>query len=107
MNDGGGRRGLRRIWTRRIGLLPIVAGTGALTVACGGGSSTPQVASVGHSSGSGAASSASTGGGGNSAASGSGGTVTQLLDEWAACMRSHASSEGIIACVPATTSCPS
>jgi hypothetical protein len=84
----GGRRRLRRMWSRRIGLLAIAAGTGVLTAACGGGSSTPQVASVGHHSSSGAASSASTGGG-NSAAPRQGGSVTQLLDEWAACMRRH------------------
>ncbi len=88
MDDvSGGRRRLRRMWLRRTGLLGIVAGTAVLTVACGGGSGTPQVASLGHGS-SGAASPASNGGG-NSAASGSDGNVTQLLDEWAACMRIH------------------
>lgn len=95
MDDvSGGRRGLRRIWSRRAGLLVIVAGTGVLAAACGGGSSAPQVASVGHSSGSGAASSASTGGGGNPAASGPDGNANQLLDEWAACMRSRGDDPG-------------
>ncbi len=89
MDDvSGGRRELRRMWLRRTGLLGIVAGTAVLTVACGGGSGTPHVASLGQSSGSGSASSASNGGR-NSAASASDGNVTQLLDQWAACMRSH------------------
>ncbi len=89
MDDVSGvRRGLRRRWSRHTGLLGIVAGTAVLTAACGGGSGAPQVASLAHGSGSGAASSASNGGG-NPAASGSDGNVTQLLDEWAACMRSH------------------
>lgn len=89
MDDvSGGRRGLRRMWSLRTGLLGIVAGTAVLTAACGGGSGTPQVASLAHGSGSGAASSASNGGG-NSAASASDGNVTQQLDQWAACMRSH------------------
>ena len=88
MDDvSGGRRGLRRTWSRRAGLLGIAAGTAVLTVACGGGSGAPQVASLAHSSGSGAASPASNGSG-NPAASRSG-NVTQLLDQWAACMRSH------------------
>lgn len=95
MDDvSGGRRGLRRMWSRHAALLAIVAGAGVLTVACGGGSSTPQVASVGHGSGSGAASPASNGNGGNSAASGSDGNVTQLLDEWAACMRTRGDDPG-------------
>jgi hypothetical protein len=94
MDDVSGvRRGLRHRWSRRAGLLAIVAGAGVLTAACGGGSSTPQVASLGHSS-SGAASSASTGSGGNLAASGSDGNATQLLDEWAACMRIHGDDPG-------------
>jgi hypothetical protein len=89
MDDvSGGRRRLQRRWSRRTGLLGIVAGTAVLTAACGGGSGAPQVASLGHGSGSGAASSASNGGG-NSAASASDGNVTQQLDQWAACMRSH------------------
>jgi hypothetical protein len=48
--------------------------------ACSGGSSSPQVASVGSTSGSGS---------GSSGASLPTGNPTQLLDEWAACMRSH------------------
>jgi hypothetical protein len=89
MDDvSGARRGLRRMWSRHAGLLAIVAGTAMLTAACGGGSAAPQVASLAHSSGSGAASPVSNGGG-NSAASGPDGNVTQLLGQWAACMRSH------------------
>jgi hypothetical protein len=53
--------------------------------ACGGGAKTPQVASLGHS-GHGAASSTTTLPKGN---------ATQLLDEWAKCMRSHGDPEQI------------
>ena len=89
MDDvSGGRRGLRRMRSLPAGLLGIVAGTAVLTAACASGSGPPQVASLGSGSGSGPASSASNGGG-NSAASGSEGNVTQQLDEWAACLRSH------------------
>jgi len=83
-----GRRGPRRLRSIPTGILGIVAGTAVLTAACAAGSGPPQVASLGSGSSSGTASSAGNGGG-NSAASGSGGNVTQLLDEWAACMRSH------------------
>jgi hypothetical protein len=79
---------MRRRWSRGIGLLAVVASAGVLTAACGGGSSAPQVASLRHSDGSGAANSASIGGG-NTTSPGSGRNVSQLLDEWAACMRSH------------------
>jgi hypothetical protein len=74
-----GRRRPRRMWRPCAGLLAIVAGATLLTAACSGGSSNPQVASLGqgHGVGSSAATANPTG------------NPTQLLDEWAACMRSH------------------
>jgi hypothetical protein len=88
-DDAGGGRRLRRMWCPRAGLLAIVAGAALLTAACSGGSSTPQVASLGNSSSDGGGSSAGSGNGnGSSAATGSG-NATQLVDEWATCMRSH------------------
>jgi hypothetical protein len=82
MNDNsGGCRTHPRTWSARAGLLAVVAVTALLTVACGGGSgSTPGVASLGTGSGNGS---------GASAASGSNSNATQLLDEWATCIRSH------------------
>jgi hypothetical protein len=79
-DDAGGRRGLRRMRSPRTGLLAIVAGAALLTAACSGGASSPQVASLGTSSGNGS---------GSSATAAPKGNPTQLLDEWAACMRSH------------------
>jgi hypothetical protein len=87
MNDdaGAGRR-IRRMWSPRIGLLAVVAGAALLTAACsGGGSSAPHVASLGSSSdGSG-----STDPAGSSTTAPSSGNPTQLLDQWAACIRGH------------------
>jgi hypothetical protein len=82
----------RREWLARLidglGLcrLPasLVAAAAIGLAACSGGSSTPQVASLGNSSGDGGGSPAATG---SSAATQ--GNPTQLLNEWAACMRSH------------------
>jgi hypothetical protein len=90
-DDTGGRRRLRRMWPLRTGLLAIVAGTALLTAACSGGSTnSPPVASLGSSSGTGSGRSTSSGdGSGNSTTTGSKSNPTQLLDEWAACMRSH------------------
>jgi hypothetical protein len=85
-NTGGCRR-LSRIRKPRTELFAIVAGIGLPTAACSSGSSTPQVASL-RTSGSG--NSAGNGNGsGSSAAPGSAGNATRLVDEWAACMRSH------------------
>jgi hypothetical protein len=81
----GGRRGLRRMWSLRIALLAIVAGTGVLTAACGGGSGTPHVASLTHNSRGGGPS----GTGAGTAPAAPAGSPTKLLDEWAACMRRH------------------
>lgn len=92
MNDDvGGRPGLRRKRSPRMGLMVIIAGAALLTAACGGGSGTTQgVASLGASSGHGGANSAGSGdGGGSSATAAPKGNPTQLLDQWAACMRSH------------------
>lgn len=70
------------MWPPRTGLLAIMAGTALLTAACSGGSSSPQVASLGTSSSAG-------NGGGSSASTVSNGNATSLLDEWASCIRGH------------------
>jgi hypothetical protein len=62
------------------GLAAIVAGTALLTAACSGGSSSPQVASLGTNTGNGS---------GSSTAALPKGNPAQLLNEWAACMRPH------------------
>jgi hypothetical protein len=89
--DAGGRPGLRRMRSPRMGLMVIIAGAALLTAACGGGSGTTQgVASLGTSSGHSGANTAGSGdGGGSSATAAPKGNPTQLLDQWAACMRSH------------------
>jgi hypothetical protein len=70
---------------RRCGGLAGLAAAAAIGLAaCSGGSSTPQVASLGNSAGT----SANSGGGGSSAATGSG-NATQLLDKWTSCIRGH------------------
>ena len=70
---------------RRCGGLTVLAAAAAIGLAaCSGGSSTPQVASLGNSS----APSAGSGGGASSTASGSG-NATELLDQWATCIRGH------------------
>jgi hypothetical protein len=76
--DTGGRRGTRRTQAGRAGFAAVVAGLALLTAACGSSSSTPAVASLGTSSDTPAAS---------SSASAPTGNPTQLLDQWAACMR--------------------
>jgi hypothetical protein len=63
---------------RRQGALAVLVAAAAIGLAaCSSGSSSPQVASVGKSSGSG------------SSATTESGNPTQLLDEWATCIRSH------------------
>jgi hypothetical protein len=92
MNDDvGGCPGLRRMRSPRMGLMVIIAGAALLTAACGGGSgATREVASLGTSSGHGGANTAVGGGGGGSSATAAPkGNPSQLLDQWAACMRSH------------------
>jgi hypothetical protein len=71
----------------RPGWLAAFAAAAAIGLAaCGGGSSTPHVASVGSSSGSNSGSSPASGG---SATTGSNGNPAQLLQEWTSCERSH------------------
>lgn len=84
-DDAGGRRAVRRMRSPRIGVLAIVAGAALLTAACSGDpASTPQVASLGTSSSTGSGNSAAAGSSTSTAANGN---PTQLLDEWAACIR--------------------
>jgi hypothetical protein len=78
-----GRRDMTGTCRRPFGLAILVA-TAAIGLAACAASSTPHVASLGNSSGNGG--SATTG---NSTAALPRGTPTQLLNEWAACMRSH------------------
>ncbi len=85
-NVTGGRRGRRRGWWIRAGLLAIVAGTCVLTAACGGaGPGAPHVASLGHTS----RSSGPGGSGPGTTPAGSARSPAKLLEEWAACMRRH------------------
>ncbi len=66
---------------RRSGALAILVAAAALALAaCGGGPNTPHVASLGTTGSTGSGSTTTTQPKGN---------PTQLLDEWAACMRSH------------------
>ena len=70
---------------RRSGGLAVLAAAAAIGLAaCSGGSSAPQVASVGNSGGT----PASSGSGRSPTASGPG-KATQLLDQWATCIRGH------------------
>ncbi len=79
----------------RRGGLTILAAVATIAMAatglaaCGGASSTPQVASLGNGSSDGGGTPAGGGnGGGSSTTTGSStGNATQLLDEWATCMR--------------------
>ena len=73
-----------RTYRRSGGLTVLVAAAAIGLAACGSGSSTPRVASLGNSSSDG--SSPATG---SSATTLPAGNPTQLLDEWAACMRGH------------------
>jgi hypothetical protein len=73
-------RSARAVLGRWLAACVTVAAVGL--AACGG-SGSPQVASLGKGSAS------SPGAAGHSKASGSTGNPTELLDEWAACMRSH------------------
>jgi hypothetical protein len=83
--NGPGKRDMPRTYRRPGGLAVLVAAAAIGLAACGGGgSSTPHVASLGSSDGSG-----STDPGGNSTTAPSSGNPTQLLDQWAACIRKH------------------
>jgi hypothetical protein len=68
---------------RRSGWLAVLAAMAAVALAgCGGGASTPHVASLGNTSANGKS-------GGSTAAAALTGSPTKLVDEWAACERSH------------------
>ena len=75
-------------WTyRRPGGLAVLAAAAAIGLAAcsGGGSSTPHVANLGSSGND----PGSTVGGGDSTTAPSGSNPTQLLDQWATCIRGH------------------
>ncbi len=73
----------------RSGRLAVLAAAAAIGLAsCGGGSGSPHVANLGTSTSSGASSSGSDGGG-TPATTAAKDNPTELLDEWAACMRAH------------------
>jgi hypothetical protein len=81
------RRDMTRMHRRPSALAVLLVSVAALALAaCSGGSSSPQVASLGTSTSAGSSSGAS---GGSTATTQPGGNPIQLLDEWAACMRSH------------------
>jgi hypothetical protein len=92
-SSGPGRRD-RPARCRRAGLAVLVVAAAIALAACSSGSSGPQVASLattssGNDGGSSAPGAGSSTASGSSASGGSGVSATQLLDEWAACMRSH------------------
>ncbi len=74
---------------RRGALAVFVAAAAIGLAACGGSGSTPHVASLGNSSGDGSGNSAGSGNGSGNGTGSSADNPTQLLDEWAACMRKH------------------
>jgi hypothetical protein len=76
-------------WPRRAGVLAAIAVTAAIGLAaCGGRSDTPHVANLGTSTTLGS-SPASSGDTGSTSTAPSESNPTELLDEWAACMRAH------------------
>jgi hypothetical protein len=85
----GGAGGTARMH-RRPGALAILVAAAALALAaCSGGPSTPQVASLGTSTDPGTSASPGTGSGGSTPATHPPNDATRLVDEWAACERSH------------------
>jgi hypothetical protein len=80
---GSSRYGTR-VCRRWGGLAVLVAAAALGLAACSGGSSAPQVASLGKSSSNGSGA-----GGGTTTASAPKGNATALVDQWAACERSH------------------
>ena len=81
---------MRRTYRRPGGLAVLIAAAAIGLAACSGGPSTPKVASLGSGSAKSGGDPAGNGsGGGSSAAAGSKGNATHLVDQWAACMRSH------------------
>jgi hypothetical protein len=92
---GGSGRQARRPWHRRAasyrrcgGLVVLAAAAAIVLTACGGGSAAPHVANLGQSSATSGQSTASDSGGSTTTTQ-HGGTPTQILDEWASCMRAH------------------
>jgi hypothetical protein len=86
------RRDMTRMHRRPGALAVLVAAAALALAACSNGSSTPQVASLGTSTISGASTDpgASSGtSGGSTPAAQSASDPTRLVDEWAACERSH------------------
>jgi len=75
------------MYRRPAGLAVLAAAAAIGLAACGGGSSTPQVASLGNSSSDATGTPASSGNG--SGTSTGSGNPTRLLDEWATCMHGH------------------
>ena len=74
---------------QRSGWLAVLAAASTIGLAaCSGGSASPQVASLGHSSGS-SPGSGNSQSAGTSASAPPGGNPAQLLTEWTSCMRSH------------------
>jgi hypothetical protein len=89
---GRGRRPLRRrVISGQAGGLPVLVAAAALALAaCSGTSTTPQVASLGTSSGPGSNTAPASGGATSRSTSDSlPGNVTSLLNQWAACERSN------------------
>jgi hypothetical protein len=84
----------RSLW-RSSGVAVFVAATGLALVGCDGGTSSPHVAGLGTSSG-------KPSGDGSTTTSLATGDPTQLLTEWAACMRSHGDPEQVPPTVTAT-----
>lgn len=80
---------MARTCRRPGGLVVLAAVAGITLAACSHGPSNPQVASLGTSSAHSSGDPGGSGGGGSSAGAGSKGNATQLVDKWAACMRSH------------------
>lgn len=79
-----GRRDLKARFPRSCGFAVLVTAAAIGLAACSGSANSPQVASLGDSSGAGSGSSTATG-----SSTTPKGDPAQLLDEWAACMRSH------------------
>jgi len=80
-----GVKGRRRVWIRRRGGLAVLAATVAFGLAaCGGGGSSPHVASVRTST-----TAESSHGSVSTTTTPNGSNATQLMDEWAACMRAN------------------
>jgi len=82
----GRRRDMTRMHRRRGALAVLVAAGALVLAACSSGSSAPQVASLGTSTDPGTSSGNS---GGSTPATQSASGPTRLVDEWAACERSH------------------